>query len=171
MMLQPPPMLSGMVTLGPDRLAEMGLVRTFQRTSIFREFTALENVGLAIRSRRRLNQALFLSRADAQRIDDEARAILAEVGLAGNERAVANNLAHGSQLALDVAIGLAGRPRLILMDEPLAGMSQGDRARIASLIVKLREQMGLTVVLVEHAIGMVMGAAQRRRQGAGRFRA
>ena len=146
---------------GPDRLAEMGLVRTFQRTSIFREFTAIENVGLAIRSRERRNQSLFLSRADEQRIDEEARAILAGVGLTGSERTVANNLAHGSQRALDVAIGLAGRPKLILMDEPLAGMSQGDRARIATLIVKLREKMGLTVVLVEHDIGMVMQLSDR----------
>jgi len=146
---------------GPDRLAEMGLVRTFQRTSIFREFTAIENVGLAIRSRERRNQSLFLSRADEQRIDEEARAILAGVGLTGSERTIANNLAHGSQRALDVAIGLAGRPKLILMDEPLAGMSQGDRARIATLIVKLREKMGLTVVLVEHDIGMVMQLSDR----------
>lgn len=147
--------------LGPDRLAEMGLVRTFQRTSIFRDFTALENVSLAIRSRERRNQSLFLSRADEQRIDAEARAILAEVGLTGSERTIANNLSHGAQRALDVAIGLAGRPKLILMDEPLAGMSQGDRARIAALIVKLREEMGLTVVLVEHDIGMVMRLSDR----------
>lgn len=147
--------------LGPDRLVEMGLVRTFQRTSIFREFTALENVSLAIRSRERLNQALFLSRADERRIKNEARAILAEVGLGRSERTLANHLAHGSQRALDVAIGLASHPKLILMDEPLAGMSQGDRARIAALIVKLREEMGLTVVLVEHDIGMVMRLSDR----------
>jgi branched-chain amino acid transport system ATP-binding protein len=147
--------------LGPDRLAEMGLVRTFQRTSIFREFTALENVSLAIRSRERRNQSLFLSRADERRIGEEAHAILAEVGLAGSEGTLANNLAHGSQRALDVAIGLASRPKLILMDEPLAGMSQGDRARIAALIVKLREKMGLAVVLVEHDIGMVMRLSDR----------
>lgn len=147
--------------LGPDRLVEMGLVRTFQRTSIFREFTALENVSLAIRSRERRNQALYLSRADEHRIDDAARAILAQVGLAGSQRTLANNLAHGSQRALDVAIGLASRPKLILMDEPLAGMSQGDRARIAGLIAKLREKMGLTVVLVEHDIGMVMQLSDR----------
>lgn len=147
--------------LGPDRLAEMGLVRTFQRTSIFREFTALENVSLAIRSRERRNQALFLSRADEHRISEEARSILAEVGLTGSERTVANNLAHGSQRALDVAIGLASRPKLILMDEPLAGMSQGDRSRIGTLILNLREKMGLTVVLVEHDIGMVMRLSDR----------
>ncbi len=146
---------------GPDRLAEMGLVRTFQRTSIFRDFTVAENVSLAIRSRERRNQSLFLSRADEERIDTEACAIVAEVGLAGSERTIANNLSHGAQRALDVAIGLAGHPRLILMDEPLAGMSQGDRASIATLIVRLREEMGLTVVLVEHDIGMVMRLSDR----------
>ena len=146
---------------GPDQLAKLGLVRTFQRTSIFKEFSALENVALAIRSREGLNSALYLSHSEERRIDEEASAILSEVGLSGIESTLANNLAHGSQRALDIAIGLASRPKLILMDEPLAGMSLGDRARIAALIVKLRDQMRLTVVLVEHDIGMVMKLSDR----------
>lgn len=146
---------------GPDQLVRLGLVRTFQRTSIFKEFSALENVALAIRSRKNLNSALFLSRCDERRIDEEASAILTEVGLSGSESTQADNLAHGSQRALDIAIGLASRPKLILMDEPLAGMSLGDRSRIAALIVKLRDQMRLAVVLVEHDIGMVMKLSDR----------
>ena len=147
--------------MGPSELATLGLVRTFQRTSIFKDFSALENVSLAIRSREGRNKGLFLSRTDERRIDEEAAAILADVGLSGTEATLANNLAHGWQRALDVAIGLASRPKLILMDEPLAGMSRGDRHRIGALIVTLREKMGLTIVLVEHDIGMIMQLSDR----------
>ncbi len=146
---------------GPDLLVRRGLVRTFQRTSIFKEFTALENVSLAIRSREGRNTGLHLARAAAQRIGAEAASVLGEVGLAGRETVLAGRLAHGSQRALDVAIGLACRPKLILMDEPLAGMSRADRARIGALIMKLRDELGLAVVLVEHDIGMVMQLSDR----------
>jgi branched-chain amino acid transport system ATP-binding protein len=145
----------------PDQLVTRGLVRTFQRTSIFKSFSVIENVSLAIRSREGLNTALRLSREHERRIADEAREVLAEIGLAGREDAIASNLAHGSQRALDIAIGLASRPTLILMDEPLAGMSRGDRARIGALIIKLRDKMKLAVVLVEHDIGMVMQLSDR----------
>jgi len=145
----------------PDQLVTRGLVRTFQRTSIFKSFSAIENVSLAIRSREGLNAALRLPREHERRIADEARDVLAEVGLSGREGTIAANLAHGSQRALDIAIGLASRPKIILMDEPLAGMSRGDRARIGALIVKLRDKMKLAVVLVEHDIGMVMRLSDR----------
>ena len=68
----------------------------------------------------------------------------------------AGALAHGFQRALDIAIGLALEPKIILMDEPLAGMSRGDRETVASLITRLRDNLGLTVVVVEHDVGMVM---------------
>jgi branched-chain amino acid transport system ATP-binding protein len=145
----------------PEDLVRLGLVRTFQRASIFEEFTAAENVALAIRSRLGRNVALHMSRAAERLIEDEACAILADVGLAGREFAPAGALAHGSQRALDIGIALASRPRLILMDEPLAGMSRGDRPRIATLIRQLRDVTGLAVVLVEHDIGMVMQLSDR----------
>lgn len=141
---------------GPDQLVRRGLVRTFQRTSIFKDASALENVSLAILSRERRNQSVYLSGEAARRVREEARSILADVGLSGRETVKAGHLAHGSQRSLDIAIGLAGRPKIILMDEPLAGMSRGDRARVGALITKLRDEMKLAVVLVEHDIGMVM---------------
>jgi branched-chain amino acid transport system ATP-binding protein len=145
----------------PDKLVAKGLVRTFQRTSIFRGLTAAENIGLAIRSREGLNRFVYLSTAAERRIGEEARAILAEVGLANRDRTLAGNLAHGSQRALDIAIGLVSRPKLILMDEPMAGMARGDRARIADLITKLRDSLGLAIVIVEHDIAMVMRLSDR----------
>jgi branched-chain amino acid transport system ATP-binding protein len=140
----------------PDRLAKIGVVRTFQRTSIFRKLGVLENVSLAVRSRRGMNYSIRVPRALADDIRDEAMGYLADVGLTRYEHAVADNLAHGYQRALDIAIGLALKPKLILMDEPLAGMSRGDREGIGQLIQKLRNDLGLTVVLVEHDVGMVM---------------
>jgi branched-chain amino acid transport system ATP-binding protein len=140
----------------PNQLAKVGLVRTFQRVSIFRRLTAIENVALAIRSRRGLNYAIRMPRGEEMRIRDEAAGILREVGLHDREHATSENLAHGYQRALDIAIGLALRPKLILMDEPLAGMSRGDRQGIAELVLKLREEFGVTIVIVEHDIGMVM---------------
>ena len=140
----------------PERLARRGIVRTFQRTSVFLELTLLENVALAIRSYRGLNFSVRLSRGTEESITQEAHQCLRSVGLADRVKRTAKELAHGSQRALDVAIGLALKPRLILMDEPLAGMAKGDRRGIGELIVQLRDEMGLTIVLVEHDVGMVM---------------
>lgn len=140
----------------PNRLACAGLVRTFQRTSIFRHLTVLENIELALRSREGKNYSVSLSRENAARLREEAHELLPQVGLADRGNVKAETLAHGLQRALDIAIGLALRPKLILMDEPLAGMSRGDRQEIADLILRLRESFGLTIVLVEHDIGMVM---------------
>ncbi len=145
----------------PNRLARRGLVRTFQRTSIFRSLSAIENVRLAVRSRLDLNLAIHLSHKIGSAIDSEAFGCLAEVGLKDLAATPAGLLAHGNQRALDIAIGLALRPKLILMDEPMAGMSRGDRERIAELVVRLRDEHGLTIVIVEHDIGMVMRLSDR----------
>jgi branched-chain amino acid transport system ATP-binding protein len=140
----------------PEHLANIGIVRTFQRTSIFKKLTALENVSLAIRSRKGLNYSIRNSGVTERGVAEEAQLCLKDVGLGNKGNVVAENLAHGFQRALDVALGLALHPKLILMDEPLAGMSRGDRQGIADLILKLRDEMGLTIVLVEHDVGMVM---------------
>jgi branched-chain amino acid transport system ATP-binding protein len=140
----------------PDKLARAGMARTFQRTSIFSGLSVVENVALAVRSRRRLNRAVFLSRSTEADISAEAHDLLAKVGLRGKEKMLAGSLAHGFQRALDIAVGLALQPKIVLMDEPLAGMSRGDRETVAGLIGRLRTELGLTVVIVEHDVGMVM---------------
>ncbi len=145
----------------PERLAVIGLARTFQRTSIFKDLTVLENVALAIRSRQGMNGSIWQSAASEGSVDAEAREILEQVGLSGREAGKAASLAHGFQRALDIAIGLALKPSLILMDEPLAGMSRGDRETIAAVITRLRDRLGLTIVLVEHDVGMVMRLSDR----------
>lgn len=145
----------------PERLAKVGLARTFQRTSIFRKLSVMENVALAIRSRDGVNQSVWQPRQREDAIEAEAMTILAQVGLRDRESLMADELAHGYQRALDIAIGLALKPKLILMDEPLAGMSRGDRETIAALILGLRETLNLTIVVVEHDVGMVMRLSDR----------
>lgn len=140
----------------PDALVHRGLVRTFQRTSVFPSICATDNIALAIRSRRRLNTALRLPSAVESEIRAEIGQILARVGLPDQSRMLAGQMSHGSQHALDIAIGLALRPQLLLMDEPLAGMSRGDRERIASVIRSLRDEHRLTVLMVEHDVDLVM---------------
>jgi len=145
----------------PERLVKAGLVRTFQRTSVFKQLPVIENVALAIRARDDVGTALWQPARREQQVLDEAAEVLTIVGLQGREYTPAGQLAHGAQRALDVAIGLALRPTCILMDEPLAGMSRGDRETTAALILKLRDEFGLTVVLVEHDVGMVLRLSDR----------
>lgn len=145
----------------PEKMARHGVARTFQRTSIFRELPVLENVALAIRSREGVSASVWQSSAREKAIVEEAQDILGRVGLAGRHSVKAGTLAHGYQRSLDIAIGLALKPDLILMDEPLAGMSRGDRETVASLITTLRETLGLTIVVVEHDVGMVMRLSDR----------
>jgi branched-chain amino acid transport system ATP-binding protein len=140
----------------PDALVYKGLARTFQRTSIFPSITASDNIALSIRSRQRLNSALKVTAEIAREIEAETKQILSVVGLGAHANTVAGRMSHGSQHALDIAIGLALSPRILLMDEPLAGMSRGDREKIGSVIRSLRDDHGLTVLMVEHDVDAVM---------------
>jgi branched-chain amino acid transport system ATP-binding protein len=145
----------------PERLAKVGLARTFQRTSIFKDLSVVENVALAIRSREGISRSIWQSARSEQVVVSEALDVLGKVGLRGREKDKAGALAHGYQRALDIAIGLALKPKLILMDEPLAGMSRGDRETVAALITALRASLGVTIVVVEHDVSMVMRLSDR----------
>ena len=140
----------------PDVLVYKGLARTFQRTSIFASLSASQNIALSLRSRNRLNSALRVPMKITSEIEAETRQILKVVGLSEQAGGPAGQMSHGSQHALDIAIGLALSPRVLLMDEPLAGMSRGDRERIGRVIRSLRDVHGLTVLMVEHDVDLVM---------------
>jgi branched-chain amino acid transport system ATP-binding protein len=144
-----------------ERLAKIRLARTFQRTSVFHDLSVLENIALAIRSREGISRSIWLTAGTERAIEAEACDILGRVRLRGREKDKAGALAHGNQRALDIAIGLALKPKLILMDEPLAGMSRGDRETIATLITALRDSLGVTIVVVEHDVAMVMRLSDR----------
>ena len=140
------------------RYAAMGIAKSFQITNVFPSLTALENVRVAA-------QALasrydpWRPRARLAALVDEARALLGTVGLQHRAGAVAGTLAHGEQRALELAMALAARPRLLLLDEPTAGMSPEETRDVMDLILRLAQDR--TVILVEHKMRLVMGVCQR----------
>ncbi len=140
------------------RFARLGIAKSFQITNVFPQLTALENVRVAAQALATGLDA-WRPRARLAGLVDQAHALLATVGLADRATAQAATLAHGQQRALEIAMALAARPRLLLMDEPTAGMSPEETRTVMDLILRLAEQR--TVVLVEHKMKLVMGISQR----------
>ena len=146
--------------LTPERIAALGMVRTFQRTSLFTACTVFENVltALHLRGRTGLVGALlrlpFIQREEAA-LRGEALEILDFVGLAARAQEIAGNLAYGEQRLLGLAIALAAKPTLLLLDEPAAGLNPSETESFKQLIRRVRER-GTTVLLVEHDMQMVM---------------
>ena len=151
--------------LPPEAVAARGVCRTFPPTSVFGGLSVLENVLYAQYLRRgtsHLAELLGLPtvRAEAQRRRAEARQTLERVGIAHRARMVASSLAYGEQRRLEVAIALATRPRLLLMDEPAAGMNPTEAENLIRLMLALKAE-GMTIVLVEHHMRVVMGVCDR----------
>jgi branched-chain amino acid transport system ATP-binding protein len=138
--------------------AHIGIAKSFQITNLFPNFTALENVRIALQAHVS-RYGLWRRRAALEGLSDEAAALLATVGLADRAQRLARELAHGQQRALEIAVALAAKPKLLLMDEPTAGMSPEETKVMMDLIPKLVQQR--TVVLVEHKMKMVMGISER----------
>jgi branched-chain amino acid transport system ATP-binding protein len=143
----------------PHRIAARGLVRTFQKTSLFPGLTVRENVltGLHLRGRVGVAAAL-LARARVR--DEEPDGVIDFVGLGARRREAANGLSYGDQRLLELAVALAAGPRILLLDEPASGMTTSEKASVAALIARIRAQ-GVTVFLVEHDMRLVMGISDR----------
>ena len=139
--------------------SRLGLARSFQITSIFRDFSALDNVALAVQAHSG-SSFRFWRRARAERaLRAPARAVLDSVGLSGRADVLAANLAHGEQRQLEIAMALATRPRLLLLDEPVAGMSLEESQRMVRVLGGLKGRV--TIVLVEHDMDAVFSLADR----------
>src|SRR5206468_3459240 len=136
-----------------------GLARSYQITSIFRRFSVLDNLALAVQARSGSSLSFWRPVAAETALVEEARAIAAEIGLAGREAAVAATLAHGEQRALEVGLALATRPRLVLLDEPMAGMGQEESESMIALLERVRARV--TMLLVEHDMDAVFRLADR----------
>ncbi|HUH85789.1 MAG TPA: ABC transporter ATP-binding protein [Stellaceae bacterium] len=139
--------------------AALGIARSFQITSIFREFSVLDNVALAVQARAGHSFRFWRPARSDPRLRDPARAILAEVGLEARAGLPAASLSHGEKRALEIAIVLATRPRLLLLDEPMAGMGPQDSAGMVRLLAGLKRRV--TIVLVEHDMDAVFALADR----------
>jgi branched-chain amino acid transport system ATP-binding protein len=136
-----------------------GLARSYQITSIFKKFSVLDNVALAVQARSGTSMSFWRPLAAETVLFEEAAELVRRVGLGGREHAIAGNLAHGEQRQLEVGLALATQPKLILLDEPMAGMGPEESVRIIELIEKVREEV--TVLLVEHDMDAVFRLADR----------
>jgi branched-chain amino acid transport system ATP-binding protein len=150
----------------PNDMVEAGVGRTFQNIRLFQNMTAIENilVGMHTKVRGNLAEALFNTpRVRQEEKDAEKRAeqLLALVGLRGKGNEAARNLPYGDQRRLEIARALAADPKLLLLDEPAAGMNPKETQDLVALISKLRRDLGLTILLIEHDMKLVMGISDR----------
>ena len=137
----------------PERIAALGIARSFQVTSLFPQMTAREHVELALQSGTGLGHRFWRTDKVMRRFSGRARELLGEVGLADLAERPAGSLPYGQKRALELALALALDPRLLLLDEPTAGMGLEDVDRTVALIERIRE--GRTVVMVEHNMSVV----------------
>jgi branched-chain amino acid transport system ATP-binding protein len=148
----------------PSDIARRGVVRTFQKTSVFPALSVLENVrtGLHLRGRAGVWSVLAGARrvrAEEARLAETAREILAFVGLDRRRDEIAGELPYGEQRLVELAVALAARPRLLLLDEPAAGMTGAEKERLIGMIRRIRAA-DVTVLLVEHDMKLVMGVSE-----------
>jgi branched-chain amino acid transport system ATP-binding protein len=142
-----------------NRRAERGLARSFQITSILPGFSVLENVALAVQARRGSSFSFFGSAADEEALNMPAYAALMQAGLAERAAVPAGELSHGEKRALELAIALAMEPKLLLLDEPMAGTGREEGERIVAVLRSLKGRFPM--VLVEHDMHAVFALADR----------
>ena len=145
-------------SLAQHDYARIGIAKSFQITNVFKHLTAHENVRVALQMLATRYQILR-ARSSYGDLTAQADALLARVGLVDSRRKLAGDLAHGQQRSLEVAMALACRPKLLLMDEPTAGMSPQETVVMMNLITELAAER--TIVLVEHKMKLVMGLCKR----------
>ena len=136
-----------------------GLARSYQITSIFRRFSVLDNLALAVQARSGSSLSFWRPVAAEKALFDEASLISKEIGLQDRLNSLAMTLAHGEQRALEVGLALATQPKLVLLDEPMAGMGPEESQRMIELIQRIRAKV--TVLLVEHDMDAVFRLADR----------
>jgi branched-chain amino acid transport system ATP-binding protein len=151
--------------MAPERIATVGLVRTFQLVQLFGELTAMENVkvGCHLHTRGDLLAAILRSpatRRSERQVEADARKLLDFVGLTDVADVAASSLPYGQQRLLEIARALAAQPKLLLLDEPAAGLNSGETARLSATIREIAAR-GTTVLLIEHDMKLVMSTADR----------
>lgn len=155
-----------LVGLRPDVITASGIARTFQNIRLFNNMTALENVmvGQHPRMKAGLFGAIVRNRPtleEERRVNKRGRDLLDFVGLRGRENELAKNLAYGDQRRLEIARALATEPKLLLLDEPTAGMNPQETSEMVSFIRRLRDELKLTILLIEHHMKVVMTISDR----------
>lgn len=145
--------------MSPDAITGRGISRSFQIMSLFDEFTALENIMVALPAARTGLRRLFWDMRADTGLMDEARQVLVEVGLSGRESVVAAALPYGERRALEIAVALAARPKIVFLDEPTQGLGADGRARLVDLVQRLKDLY--TLVIIEHDMQFLFKLADR----------
>lgn len=151
--------------LSPDRVARLGIARTYQNIRLFKNMTAVENIMVGMEPHMRSNIINGVLRTRAEREEErqaleEALRLLRMMGLAGQGDMLAKNLPYGAQRRLELARALASKPKLLLLDEPTAGMNPKETQDMTDLIRRLRDELGITILLIEHQMRVVMGISE-----------
>jgi branched-chain amino acid transport system ATP-binding protein len=151
--------------LTPDRITQRGISRTYQNIRLFPAMTALENILVGSHPRLKSNMVDAILHTPRQRAEEkealkEAQDLLNYVGLKGKGDLLARNLPYGAQRRLEMARALANRPRIILLDEPTAGMNPNESRTMMRFIENLRDELHITILLIEHDMKVVMGISE-----------
>ena len=157
-------MYTDVVSYTPDVITSKGIARTFQNIRLFSKLSVFENVLIAKHMRAKQNffsAALHLNGAEEKRMREEAMALLAEQGLDKYKDDVAGSLPYGIQRRLEIARALATEPKLLLLDEPAAGMNPQETLELAQFISEIRDRHELSIFLVEHHMDLVMNISDR----------
>ena len=152
--------------LRSDKIAHLGISRTYQNIRLFANMTALENILLGQHYHLHSSWVGALvgkrsTQEEEDRAHDEARRLLRFVGLQGKGDTLARNLPYGDQRRLEIARALANKPKLLLLDEPTAGMNPAEMQTMMDFIRRLRDELGITILLIEHQMRVVMGISER----------
>ena len=152
-------------TLSPDKITQLGIARTYQNIRLFTNMTCLENilVGMHLHLTSTWIGAIIgtpHTRRDEAQAHAEAARLLQFVGLRGRGDFLARNLPYGEQRRLEIARALASRPKLLLLDEPTAGMNPRESMDTMTFIRRLRDELGITILLIEHNMRVVMGISE-----------
>ncbi|MBN2085112.1 MAG: ABC transporter ATP-binding protein [Anaerolineales bacterium] len=155
-----------MTGLPPDQVTALGISRTYQNIRLFANMSAIENILVGEHSRMRANwfEAILLTPRvvrEEKAAVEKARQLLNFVGLAGLGDQQARNLPYGAQRRLEIARALASQPTMLLLDEPTAGMNPNETHEMTLFIRRLRDELGITILLIEHDMRVVMGISER----------
>jgi branched-chain amino acid transport system ATP-binding protein len=156
----------GIAGLPPHRITRRGIARTFQNIRLFRDLTVTDNVRIAHHPHVRYGPAAALFRTESfyreeRRTREQVEGFLSIFSLQDRRKELARNLSYGDQRKLEIARALASRPKLLLLDEPAAGMNPYEVGKLMEFILGIRERFSLTVLLIEHQMRLVMGICQR----------
>jgi len=154
-----------LVGLLPDQIVRLGIARTYQNIRLFPSLTAMENVLVGLHCHLKANYFgivanLPSTRKEEKEATDEAKRLLRFVNLTGKGDLLAKNLPYGEQRRLEIARALATKPKLLLLDEPTAGMNPSETQTMMDFIRHLRDEVGITILLIEHQMRVVMGISE-----------